>query len=302
MSEPVQDLGSAAPATAKKYVYPVQLDGQDAPAILLRAVGHNKKVLEIGCASGTQSRIMREHNCQITGIEIDPEAANEASRYCTRVIVGNIETLDFDATLGDERFDVITIADVLEHLKNPARVLDVAKRFLSSDGSIIASIPNIAYGGLILELSKGRFDYRPYGLLDDTHIRFFTIKSVAALFERCGLSIVKLERARRPIERSEFAVSRMLSAEEESVLAFIRANNSEHDTYQFIVTARPAQAVAMRSEELSLIEQVQELKTKDQVLSRHIRRLEGELAWTRTHPFRTFLGSLWRLVSPNART
>ena len=126
----------------KEYVYNIDLDGADAPALLLRAVGTDKKVLEVGCASGVQTRIMTEaQRCRITAIEIDAVAAEKAKEFCDAVIVGDLESLNLMDRLGDLRFDVITIADVLEHLRDPSAVLQKLKPFVASDGYIVASRP-----------------------------------------------------------------------------------------------------------------------------------------------------------------
>lgn len=285
----------------KKNLYEIEPNGHDAPSLLLRAVGHGQKVLEIGCASGVQSRAMREQDCRVTGIEIDAEAAEQARAFCERVIVADLETLDFEVVLAEERFDVITFADVLEHLRHPERVLETARRYLRPGGRIIASIPNVVHAGLILEMAKGRFDYRPYGLLDDTHIRFFTLKSITALFHSCGLEIVQLERASRSLERTEFAINRPLAPRELDMLNSIRANNPEYETYQIIVCAHPAAMAVVRKQELTLREEVQDRQLCNTAHVKRIGRLQSELAWMQAHPLRTFLGALWRALAPNTR-
>lgn len=283
-------------STFKKYIYPIDPTGTDAPALLLRAVGRGSKVLEMGCASGVQSKAMRDQGCEVTGIEIDPEAAEQARAYCKRVIVGNLEILDFDTTLGDERFDVITIADVLEHLRQPERILRSSVRFLKPGGRIIASIPNVVYAGLILEMTKGRFDYRPYGLLDDTHIRFFTLKSIVSTFEGCGLTITQLDRVVRPLEQSEFAVNRPLIPSEVALLNFIRENNPEHETYQFVVCAQPASTAVAGKKELELREELKDMQFRDAAHVKRISKLESDIAWMRKHPMRTLVATLWGAI------
>src|SRR4051812_41073249 len=104
----------------KRYAYDINLDAQDAPAKILRYIGTGKRVLEIGCASGTQTRIMKQQlNCHVVGVELDPDAANEARPFCDSLHVGDIETLDLQFQLESAPFDVVVFADVLEHLKDP---------------------------------------------------------------------------------------------------------------------------------------------------------------------------------------
>jgi SAM-dependent methyltransferase len=191
----------------------------------------------VGCATGYVSKIMKEQlNCAVTGIEISPDAAKEAEKYCKRVIVGNIEEMDLAGILGEERFDVITFGDVLEHLKNPDKVLTTVVPFLVEGGYILASIPNIAHLSVALELLNGRFDYRALGLLDDAHLRFFTKKSILSLFRNAGYEIVLWDRVILNPEDTEFHT--VLDSYPHSLLSFFESGN-ESLTYQFVVKAFP---------------------------------------------------------------
>lgn len=301
MSNIKPDSATQPPPSSKKYLYDVDFTSSDSPALLVGQIEPGAKVLEIGCASGSQSRVMKERGCKVTGIEIDPEAADQARAYCERVIVGNLESLDFAAALGAERFDVITIADVLEHLRQPEPVLRSVSTYLAPHGKILASIPNVVYAGLILDMAKGRFEYRPYGLLDDTHVRFFTLKSVLSLFEACGLEVFHLHRAYRPLERSEFIGDRTLSPEEVTFVEFIRRHNPECETYQFVVSGRPLIRQPMTAAEYHLRDQVKELQFSGAAQLARVRKLESEIAWMQRRPIRTFLSSVLRAVRPSPR-
>jgi hypothetical protein len=98
---------------------------------------------------------------------------------------------------------------VLEHLRNPLALLKQLGALLKADGQILISIPNISYAGLIAELLHGRFDYRPNGLLDDTHVRFFTRETLIELLNEAGLKISVLEGVTMNLEDSEFGIDRM---------------------------------------------------------------------------------------------
>lgn len=293
----------------KEYVYNIDLDGADAPALLLRAVGTDKKVLEVGCASGVQTRIMTEaQRCRITAIEIDAVAADKAKEFCDAVIVGDLESLNLMDRLGDLRFDVITIADVLEHLRDPAAVLQKLKPFVASDGYIVASIPNVVHAGLILDMAKGRFDYNPFGLLDDTHLRFFTLKSVCSLFENCGFHISNIERAKKRVSETEF-FRHPLSPEEQAFVNFIRTNNPEYDTYQFVVTAKLGARMAPTASELSQRDEASELQHEIRYLKNQVHsistesrvtigKLESQLGWIESRRIYRFLSIFKRLFVP----
>ena len=136
-------------------------------------VGSDKRVLELGCATGSVTKVLAQHGC-VTAVEIDPEAAQLAKEWTDEIIVGDLDTIDLRAALGEAEFDVIVAADVLEHLKDPARCLLACVERLASGGEVVLSIPNVAHVDLRLALLRGEFQYRPLGLLDESHLRFFT--------------------------------------------------------------------------------------------------------------------------------
>jgi methionine biosynthesis protein MetW len=133
------------------------------------------RVLELGCASGYVGRILIEtKGCRVTGIELDPKAAQEARDNGLEVIEGSLEETSFRASL-EERFDIVLATDVLEHLRNPAPVLDDFKRWLAPEGRAIVAVPNIATWPIREQLFfHGNFEYQDSGILDRTHLHFFT--------------------------------------------------------------------------------------------------------------------------------
>ena len=196
-------------------------------------------VLEIGCATGYMSEVLRARlGCTVVGVEIDPAAAAEAAGRADRVIVGDVETLDWEEHLAGERFDAIVFADVLEHLRDPSAVLERARALLAPGGVVVASVPNVAHVSVRLALLAGEFRYRETGLLDETHMRFFTRASLQDLFERSGFAIVRRLRTRRSLEESEVEVPRGVVDEAAQALA---AADDEATTYQFVVSASPAE-------------------------------------------------------------
>lgn len=181
------------------YEYSVDLSVDTTATKIIRLVDVNMKVLELGCASGSMSRILRDRGCKITGIEIDSEAAEKSSIFCEKVIVGNLDTIDLDAELGTDSFDVIVAADVLEHLRDPKDLLLRLKPFLSKNGRVIISLPNIGHLSVIASLITGRFDYSETGILDKTHLRFFTPATAAELLTESGFQILKTQFTRSDI-------------------------------------------------------------------------------------------------------
>lgn len=153
--------------------------------------GRNKRVLEIGCATGYVSQLMKSNGCEISAIELDPIAAESARQFCDHLIVGdaNLESTLFSAGSG---FDVILCGDVLEHLIDPKTTLIKLADKLNPTGYILASIPNVAYWTMRLHLLSGRFEYSDSGLLDWTHLRFFTVHSFRKLCHECGYRIEEI--------------------------------------------------------------------------------------------------------------
>ena len=227
------------------------------------------RVLEFGCATGYMSRVLRDRRgCTVVGVELVPEAAAQAEKECERVIVGDAEALDYEALLGEDRFDAITFADVLEHLRDPGQLLRKIRPFLKEDAVVIASIPNVAHGNVRLALLAGEFRYRPSGLLDDTHLRFFTRDGVRDLFEQAGLYVHEWLHKRLDIGVTEIASPELpFTAELREWLE----RDQDSTVYQFIVRARSADAAA----ELAVTRRALKESTDDLAnLRRHAANLE----------------------------
>ncbi len=161
-------------------------------AQMVLLTGKNKRVLDIGCATGYVAYELIKRGCSVVGVEANAPAAQKAREICDEVLVGDIET-DAVAELVPGKFDVVLMGDVLEHLIDPEHILIKAKDWLKSEGYLIVSVPNIAHWTMRLRLLTGRFDYRILGLLDRAHLRFFTWRSFAAMLSRCGYSINKAQ-------------------------------------------------------------------------------------------------------------
>jgi trans-aconitate methyltransferase len=153
------------------------------------------RLLDVGCGSGATgaSAKARWPAVETIGVEIVPDAAERAAARLDRVIGGSAETLDFSAA-GLANIDGVVLADVLEHLVDPWSFLERLLAALTPDAMIVASIPNIANLWVLEELAAGRFEYGSDGLLDRTHLRWFTRRSIATLFERAGYAIERWER------------------------------------------------------------------------------------------------------------
>ena len=160
----------------KDYQTDVQLGSETNSSLAkqLGFVGENKSVLEFGCATGYFSRMLSEKGCRVVGVEINSDAAKQAQKYCEEVIVADLDFTPLDKILSQRTFDVAIFGDVLEHLRDPWQILESVRNHLNPGGFVVASIPNIAHGAVRLSLLQGSFNYQQYGILDNTHIRFFT--------------------------------------------------------------------------------------------------------------------------------
>lgn len=191
--------------TRHKYEYAVDPSGDTAPARVIRMVGHDKSVLEIGSGPGSITRILHGLNsCTVTAVEIDADALKKVAPYCRKALSADLNASEWPLLLEGERFDVVVAADVLEHLYNPLAALRAMKSLLTEHGAIVVSLPHVGHAALVACLLDEDFEYRDWGLLDRTHIRFFGLKNIQTLFEQAGLKLIKAEFVMRHPESTEF--------------------------------------------------------------------------------------------------
>jgi 2-polyprenyl-3-methyl-5-hydroxy-6-metoxy-1,4-benzoquinol methylase len=173
---------------------------------MLEFVPHTvKKVLDIGCAEGEFSLLVKkERDAEVWGIELDEAAAARAQEKIDKVLVGDIATLV--EKLPNAYFDCIVCNDVLEHLVDPYAVITILKEKLSKDGVVVFSLPNVRhFGNLKNLLLRKDWRYESEGILDKTHLRFFTEKSIRRMFTELGYQLVVM-RGLRPIRSWKFTV------------------------------------------------------------------------------------------------
>lgn len=259
---------------SSKYETEPSLESENnSHTMIVGLVGESKAVLDVGAATGYVARLLTGRGCRVTGVEVDPEAARQAEAHCERVVTGDIETLDLRRELGGSLFDVIVFGDVLEHLRDPLAVLKRFRPFLAPGGYVVASIPNVAHGSVRLALLQGRFQYQSLGLLDDTHLRFFTRETIEQMFDEAGFAITELKRTRKGVFGTEVEVDRELVPQ--GVLKALQ-ESPEFRTYQFVLKACPTELSGDGEEiEISYATPPERPSDKDRMIYEQQRKLRN---------------------------
>jgi methionine biosynthesis protein MetW len=255
-----------------KYETDVDPASNTSHALMLRLVGSNKKVLDVGCATGYLARALREQGCQVSGVEFDQAAAEEAAPALDKVVVGDLEQLDLAAEFAGDQFDVIVFGDVLEHLRDPLPVLRSVRELLRPGGAVVISVPNIAHADVRLSLLQGKFDYRSLGLLDVTHVRFFTRESLRTFLKDAGFIAVDVQATTADVLTTELADD--ARGADPALVESLR-RDIDATTYQFVVRAVRDDAVSMAED---VAWRAGELDRRLEAARAEIARLQAEVS------------------------
>ena len=172
------------------------------PDLLALVPADARRFLDVGCATGAFGTAIKAERAgsSVVGVEADPEMAALAEERLDRVLAEPVEQA-LEALAG-ERFDCVVCGDVLEHLADPWGVLRALVGLLDEGGSVVASLPNAGHLDTLVNLAfRRRWPYRERGIHDETHLRFFALANVRALFAQAGLEVVALRRHYRIVER-----------------------------------------------------------------------------------------------------
>jgi methionine biosynthesis protein MetW len=230
------------------YEYAVDTTSQTGPANVVRLVGQGKRVLEIGCGPGSITKILAEQgDCKVTGLELDSEAIKKVEQYCVKVMQADLNSSEWPQLLKDDKFDVVVAADVLEHLYDPWKSLQRMVPLINDKGYIVISLPHVGHAAVASCLINGDFDYRDWGLLDRTHIRFFGLKNIEDLFAQANLKIIEAKYVTKPPEETEFAAG-WAKLPNNVKIALMSAKHAQ--VYQVVVKAVP---IGRTGESIALI-------------------------------------------------
>ena len=204
-------------------------------------------LLDIGCGGGATGVLVKQKfpGTRVVGIEINPTAAEHARRYLDQVICAGIDDVDLARELPGETISTVLLLDVLEHLYDPWRALQRIRGWLTPGTRVIASVPNIRNLATLSDIAGGRFEYEPNGVLDITHVRFFTRNSLRDLFEQTGFEVRGLEPLTQPAFIDPAVVHRRPGRIETRTLAIqYRSFEDLEDLYalQYVVDARSLEA------------------------------------------------------------
>lgn len=212
---------------------------------IYQLIPDGSKVLDIGAGNGLLALILqRGRNIIIDGIEPDPYGATLAKKFYRNFYCGLAQK--FKKQILKEEYDFIVLADVIEHMQDPLTFLQELTTELPNKTKIILSVPNVAFGAVRVSLLNGNFDYVDSGLLERSHIRFFTLKTMLELVSKIGINIEKLFFLQRDIFNCEIPLKmhhvnpitlwRILSDEYSSVYQFLfvlskKSVNTENKFY-----------------------------------------------------------------------
>lgn len=199
-----------------------------------------RRVLDVGCAAGRLGEALKaRQSVEVVGVELDAKAAAAARNRIDRIVVGSIE--DSTVTFPSGSFDCIICGDVLEHLRDPASALERIRGWLSDDGVLVASIPNTRHHSVVGALLAGNWTYEPAGLLDSTHLCFFTRQDIVDLLAQTGFCRVRL----KPIYGPDYADwvqaghSNGVTIGGLHLSGIPKADAEEFFVYQYLVEATP---------------------------------------------------------------
>ena len=220
----------------QNYTRDVLENQEEALSKIVARVPRGAVVLDIGCGSGMMGRFLTKHNeCVVDGVDLDPQAVEMARPKYRKVGVFDLERDSLLTAFSPEAYDCIVMADVIEHIVHPEQLFDDVKKLLKPGGLLLFSIPNITHISSGLELVLGKFGYQNSGLLDSTHVRFYSRDSFVAKLASCGIYVDQIDTVKRDVTDTEFQGFKLFP---KKWVREIIEYREDALTYQWIMTAR----------------------------------------------------------------
>ncbi|MFC1688127.1 methyltransferase domain-containing protein [Pseudomonadota bacterium] len=239
-----------------RHRYEYEIEPGSAPDRVVRYVGKGKKVLELGSGPGAITRVLCKNECQVTALEIDPDAIEIVREFCDEVYQCDFNDDSWPLALpSKEQFQIVVAADVFEHLYDPWACMKQLHQFLSDDGSLVVSIPHVGHAAVMACLVNSDFDYHSWGLLDSTHIRFFGLTNIQSLFEDAGFKIIEVDFVVTHPDKTELAQHWKIIPER---LQQALLSERFSCVYQAVIRAvpvnRPGKSLALTSQRIPKVE------------------------------------------------
>jgi 2-polyprenyl-3-methyl-5-hydroxy-6-metoxy-1,4-benzoquinol methylase len=250
----------------------------DAHGISLQLIGRTKRVLELGAAAGHVTKALKLLNNTVTVVERDGRFEKALAEVADAVIITDLDWLDLRQKLPKEKFDVVLAGDVLEHCQQPELVLLQLHDLIKPGGYVVISLPNIAHGDVRLALLTGKFEYRPTGLLDRTHLRFFTRDSITTFLNQNEFDVAEIYASTAALGTTELGPPSPTIPRD--AITFVQEDR-DATVYQYIVKAIPRtlEARSIDDELFNAISVEDNLLAKLSLLEEYV----GHMTLTTTH-------------------
>ena len=209
-------------------------------------------VLDIGCGGGATGGLIKEKfpGTRVIGVELNPHAADHARRFLDDVACASIDDVDIGRYVGDATIGTVLLLDVLEHLYDPWHALTRIRSWLALGTRVLASVPNIRNLASLDDLAAGNWEYGPWGVLDITHLRFFTRSTLRRLFEETGYEVAHMEPLTQPAWVDPRVIARRpgrLVTQNLSIAFRSRDDLEDLYAFQYVVDARAAAPSSVRA-------------------------------------------------------
>ncbi|MBI1891024.1 MAG: methyltransferase domain-containing protein [Burkholderiales bacterium] len=221
-----------------KYERTIVEDIEESLSKIAEKIEPNSVVLDIGCSSGMLGKyIVANKGCIVDGVDIDAESIKKCQPAYRKVVIKNLDKDELTSSFIEQSYDYIVVADVIEHLYDASNLLSQLRLLVKPTGTIIFSVPNVAHIASVLEMLNGNFNYRDNGLLDSTHIRFFSFDGLVKTLEASGLYLHDADSVKKDVNETEYGDAQTSKFPKQWLDALVAAR-PEALAYQWILSTK----------------------------------------------------------------